>query len=91
MNTAFDGLQFQQDFQFAAEAAGFRSATLLNLDAGPLVAWEKLGTGPHIYLSAGIHGDEPAGPMALLELMKTGFSIHPHSGRSAQPSIHLDS
>lgn len=36
---------------------------------------------PCIYLSAGIHGDEPAGPLALLELLRenlwpTGFSLH---------------
>ncbi|MDW8310132.1 MAG: M14 family metallocarboxypeptidase [Verrucomicrobiales bacterium] len=35
---------------------------------------------PCIYLSAGIHGDEPAGPLALLELLRenlwpTGFSF----------------
>jgi len=28
---------------------------------------------PVIYLSAGIHGDEPAGPLALLELVREGF------------------
>jgi len=28
---------------------------------------------PKIYLSAGIHGDEPAGPLALLELLAEGF------------------
>jgi len=28
---------------------------------------------PKIYLSAGIHGDEPAGPFALLELLAEGF------------------
>jgi len=28
---------------------------------------------PRIYLSAGIHGDEPAGPLALLELLNEGF------------------
>lgn len=31
---------------------------------------------PHIYLSAGIHGDEPAGSLALLELLKeNAFSL----------------
>jgi len=28
---------------------------------------------PRVYLSAGIHGDEPAGPLALLELLSEGF------------------
>ena len=40
---------------------------------GNVVAWEKEGRGPTIYLSAGIHGDEPAGPLALLRLMEEGF------------------
>ncbi len=73
MNAAFDWPEFQENFRIAAEAAGFRATTLLTLDAGPLVIWEKPGNDLHIYLSAGIHGDEPAGPIALLELMKTSF------------------
>ena len=32
-----------------------------------------MGPGPGIYLSSGIHGDEPAGPLALLGLMQEGF------------------
>jgi len=28
---------------------------------------------PRLYLSAGVHGDEPAGPLALLELLSEGF------------------
>lgn len=37
------------------------------------MAWERAGSGPPVYLSAGIHGDEPAGPLALLALMEEGF------------------
>jgi len=33
----------------------------------------KKPAAPKIYLSAGIHGDEPAGPLALLELLAEGF------------------
>jgi len=39
----------------------------------PLVAY-KLGSAPRrAYVSAGMHGDEPAGPIALLELVRDGF------------------
>jgi len=33
----------------------------------------KKPTPPKVYLSAGVHGDEPAGPLALLELLAEGF------------------
>ncbi len=39
---------------------------------GPLIVWERMGDGPLVYVSAGIHGDEPAGPLALLEMMRRG-------------------
>ena len=41
----------------------------------PLLAFTRRTRGPRprVYLSAGIHGDEPAPPLALLELMKAGF------------------
>ncbi len=40
----------------------------------PLMALCKrtVGPRPRIYLSAGIHGDEPAPPQVLLEMLKTG-------------------
>ena len=45
-------------------------------DAGgfPLLALTKRTTGllPRIYLSAGIHGDEPAAPLAMLSLLEGG-------------------
>lgn len=53
--------------------AGFSREVLAETTAGPLVAWRRAGTGPRVYLSAGIHGDEPAGPLAMLELMAGGF------------------
>jgi hypothetical protein len=57
---------------FAAEAArlGWAREDLAMTDDGPLCAWTRPASGPVIYLSAGIHGDEPAGPLALLELMR---------------------
>jgi len=36
----------------------------------PIFGWKRAGRGPAIYLSAGIHGDEPAGPMAVTRLLE---------------------
>ncbi len=73
MSVAFDFPNYQTAFREAAEAAGFSATLLADLEAGPLIAWERPGIGPRVYLSAGIHGDEPAGPLALLELLREGF------------------
>ena len=58
----------------AGRAEGFDLETF-GAEAGcPLLALTKRTAGPRprIYLSAGIHGDEPAGPLALLELITAG-------------------
>ncbi len=72
MSERFDWQQFSTDFPEVARAAGFEPTVLATTTAGDLVSWEKAGPGPTIYLSAGIHGDEPAGPLALLELIRDG-------------------
>lgn len=61
-------------FQAAATAAGFRITEFGRIDAFPLLALTKRTPGlkPRIYLSAGIHGDEPAPPQALLEMLRAG-------------------
>lgn len=68
----FEWPQFLTDFSEVARAAGFEPSVLCETAAGDLVVWEKLGSGPTVYLSAGIHGDEPAGPLALLKLVREG-------------------
>ncbi|MES2439114.1 MAG: M14 family metallocarboxypeptidase [Verrucomicrobiota bacterium] len=70
---AFDLPGFLTAFRAAAELSGFVPTVLAELAAGPLIAWERPGNGPRVYLSAGIHGDEPSGPLALLELLRGGF------------------
>lgn len=57
-----------------AARAGFRLERFGEVAGNPLVALTKRTPGPRprIYLSAGIHGDEPAGPLALLELLSRG-------------------
>jgi hypothetical protein len=73
MSAAFDWGNYQTAFHEAAVAAGFSPAHLAEVHTGHLTAWERPGDGPRVYLSAGIHGDEPAGPLALLELLREGF------------------
>ncbi|MES2660423.1 MAG: M14 family metallocarboxypeptidase [Verrucomicrobiota bacterium] len=73
MTGALDWQEYQAAFRMAAEANGFSANLLADFDAGPLIAWERPADGPCVYLSAGIHGDEPAGPLALLELLREGF------------------
>lgn len=57
----------------AAREAGFAFDEIL---AGPpapmLVLWREAEKpdAPRFYLSGGIHGDEPAGPLAIIELMR---------------------
>lgn len=60
------------EFAEAAEAAGFVAQILAETQTGNLMAWEKPGMGRCVYLSSGIHGDEPAGPLAMLVLLKSG-------------------
>ena len=79
MSVSFEFPLFQSEFREAAEAAGFHPEVLAELEAGPMMAWERPADGPRVYLSAGIHGDEPAGPLALLALLRGGFFL---------PSVH---
>jgi hypothetical protein len=63
--------------QFTALAAsrGFRVERFGEIASCPLIALTKRTPGrrPRIYVSAGIHGDEPAPPLALLRLVERGF------------------
>jgi hypothetical protein len=73
MRETFHWPDFTPAFEHAARHAGFSARRLAETAAGPLVAWERPAAGPRVYLSAGIHGDEPAGLLALLELMRGNF------------------
>ncbi len=70
--SALDPAAFLDDFRREAAARGFSCETLLETAAGPLLGFTGPGSGEAAYLSAGIHGDEPAGPLAALELLKAG-------------------
>ncbi|GAB5560843.1 MAG: hypothetical protein SynsKO_24900 [Synoicihabitans sp.] len=54
---------------------GFREEPIGEAGGVPLIAFTKrtAGTRPRIYLSAGVHGDEPAPPQALLALLEAGY------------------
>ncbi len=61
--------------QRAGEATGFAVEAFGQINDRPLLGMTRATSQPsadtrHIYLSAGIHGDEPAGPQALLELLE---------------------
>lgn len=61
-------------FARSGAAAGFRVETYGQAAGCPLIALTRRTPGPRprIYLSAGIHGDEPAPPLALLDLLESG-------------------
>ncbi|MDP2137850.1 MAG: succinylglutamate desuccinylase, partial [Candidatus Didemnitutus sp.] len=66
-----DPATFDRAFDRAARAEGFSSERFGEVAGYPLRAYLKRASalGPTIYLSAGIHGDEPAPPQALLRLV----------------------
>jgi len=62
-------------FADAGRAAGFRVERYGESEGCPLFALTRRTPGPRprLYLSTGIHGDEPAPPLALLRLIERGF------------------
>src|SRR5579863_5315868 len=69
-----DPLALAGRFENAASEQGFRTEIFGRIAGTPLLALTKRTRGPRprIYLSAGIHGDEPAPPLALLALLESG-------------------
>ncbi|MBL9216350.1 MAG: M14 family metallocarboxypeptidase [Opitutaceae bacterium] len=70
-----DPAAFSPRFAAAAAAAGFRTEAFGDVAGHPLQAFTRrtAGARPRVYLSAGIHGDEPAPPHALLRLVELGL------------------
>ena len=66
--------EFALTFGAAALKAGFRAKPYGEIEGHTLLACTKRTAGPRprVYISAGIHGDEPAPPQALQRLMATG-------------------
>jgi len=65
-SSIIDWETFDRDFAVRIRAAGFKDAAP---GGSPFQAWHRPGNGRRIYVSAGIHGDEPAGPLAMLRLL----------------------
>src|SRR5271166_4021333 len=70
-----DPAEFTPRLDSAARRAGFQAEPMGEIEGHPLLAYTRRTPGPRprVYFSAGIHGDEPAPPLALLRLMEEGF------------------
>lgn len=70
-----DPADFIPRFDAAARRAGFKAQAYGEINGHPLNAYTKrtAGVRPRVYLSTGMHGDEPAPPLALLRLVESGF------------------
>lgn len=71
----FDPVAIAACFETSARAAGFRIEHYHEIEGYPQLALTKRtpGSRPRIYLSSGMHGDEPAPPLTLLALLEAGF------------------
>lgn len=67
--------ELARKLEAAARSAGFQVFEFGRAITCPLLGLIRRTPGPRprIYLSAGIHGDEPAPPLAVLELLTEGF------------------
>jgi hypothetical protein len=73
---ALDVPRFFADLPPAAAVAGFTVESYGEAAGFPLLLLRRpslLPDAPTLYLSSGTHGDEPAGPLALLELLRARF------------------
>ncbi|SDS51176.1 M14 family metallocarboxypeptidase [Opitutus sp. GAS368] len=70
-----DPAEFSPRFAAAAKTTGFAAHQYGEINGYPLLAYTKRTPGrhPRVYLSTGMHGDEPAPPWALLRLLEAGF------------------
>jgi hypothetical protein len=84
MNAGFDPRSFAHDAEDAARAGGWTILHLSPTLSGPRPWFQRTAnagpTAPALYLSAGIHGDEISGPLALLDLLRrpdffAGFNV----------------
>lgn len=70
-----DPAEFGPRFAAAARQAGFAARQYGEINGYPLLAYTKRTPGrrPRVYVSTGMHGDEPAPPWALLRLLEEGL------------------
>ncbi len=77
-NERFRDGSIYHDFERTARKAGFQVEELGRIGSYPLLAMTSEATpadAPRCYLSAGIHGDEPAGSLAILELLSRPLTL----------------
>ena len=69
-----DWQAYLSSWENIAEEQGFRTRKLIEVSGCAVWASEKGDPSlPTVYLSSGVHGDEPSGPQALLNLLRAGF------------------
>jgi protein MpaA len=69
----FDIRAYLETFCRTAAGCGFERDVIAEVGGYEIPAFTKLATGmPRVYISSGIHGDEPAGVFALMEMMADG-------------------
>jgi len=71
----FEPIAYTGEAENAARAAGWTVLHLSPMESGPRPWFQRAAPSgdsstPRLYLSAGIHGDEISGPLALLEMMR---------------------
>ena len=69
-----DVADYLSEFSALAEQFGFSRQVLAEVDGHEIPAFVRQAEGAaRVYVSSGMHGDEPAGPLALCELLKEGL------------------
>jgi protein MpaA len=69
-----DPREFTPRFDAAARVRGFTGEEFGTIEGHPLLAYTKPAvTNRAVYVSSGMHGDEPAPPWALLRVLEEGF------------------
>ena len=71
----FDPILYADEVETAARTAGWTVRFLSPTESGPRPWFQRAAPSgdsatPRLYLSAGIHGDEISGPLALLEMIR---------------------
>ena len=71
---AFDVNEYMDSFCRLADENGFAREVVARVADYEIPVYTKIKSGaPRIYLSSGVHGDEPSGPLALMELLGEGL------------------
>lgn len=72
----FNPAQLHQNILILADKNSFSVETIYESDPVPIIALKRkasIANAPHVYISAGIHGDEPAGPCVIEKLLEDSF------------------